>query len=280
MAVSFDNKFNFLGALPLAKLACLMYSQEEMVKTTLARHYDFDTYYYHSTASHKGMLSRGFLHQLYVYFKGKKSVVDLQFLYLSKIDKQTNKRLIVVVFQGSNKPQDWMTNATFQGVDFLSRGRVHQGFYGAFKLFFRSLKSKKARSNNLMLSQLLKDVKTLNETTNIVFVGHSLGGALATLASCYLHELGVNPDIMKVYSFGAPPIGTKEFSDYFSDKIAINRVVNDLDVVPKFDSIINLYHVGEPIVMPSNENEIHSCDGYVDNIIDAIQAQQDEGLSR
>ena len=269
--ISFRDSFDYEHVLPLAKLACLMYSQEQTVKATVEHQYDFDTYYYHSTASHRGMLNRGFLHQLYVYFKGKRSVVDLQFLYLSKLDKKTGKRLIVVVFQGSNKPQDWMTNATFQRVDFMNRGEVHQGFYGAFKLFYRSLKTKRAKTNKMMLNQLLRDTKTFNEMTNIIFVGHSLGGAIATLASCYLHELGVSRDIMKVYSFGAPPIGSKPFADYFTGKINIHRLVNDLDVVPKFDTFTNLYHIGEPIVMQSNDSEIHSCNGYVDNIIDGIQ---------
>src|SRR5262249_31531377 len=61
------------------------------------------------------------------------------------------------------------------------------------------------------------------------FTGHSLGGALATLAG-YLFERTAG-----VYTFGSPLVGNQTFAGAFNTRFGIRsvRYVNDHDVVPR-----------------------------------------------
>jgi len=52
---------------------------------------------------------------------------------------------------------------------------------------------------------------SLNAHTKIILTGHSLGGAIATLAASYFVEKGVQPENIEVYTFGAPPLASKGF---------------------------------------------------------------------
>lgn len=77
--------------------------------------------------------------------------------------------------------------------------------------------------------------KTIDENKKINIIGHSLGGALATIVS--VHYLStyesLNPDNIHVYTFGSPRVGNLNFSTYF-DNIIRNkyRVVNRYDIIP------------------------------------------------
>jgi predicted lipase len=103
-----------------------------------------------------------------------------------------------------------------------------------------------------------------------------LGGALATLVGCYLYEIGIKPENLEIYTFGAPPVGTEEFCANYENKFNIFRLVNENDVVPKIDKITKFFHLGEAFILPSNEGEVHSCEGYIDNIIDVMESTQAE----
>ncbi|EPB80277.1 triacylglycerol lipase [Ancylostoma ceylanicum] len=64
--------------------------------------------------------------------------------------------------------------------------------------------------------------------------GHSLGGALATLAAFFLvHSRLVQPDAVKLMTFGQPRVGDKAFADAFDDEVDYAyRVVHLRDMVP------------------------------------------------
>ena len=60
----------------------------------------------------------------------------------------------------------------------------------------------------------------------VFITGHSLGGALATLAAANLS----GRSLATCYTFGAPRVGDKRFSDCL--RTPVYRVVNPLDTVP------------------------------------------------
>lgn len=267
--LSFEKELNFNKALYLCQLSKLVYEDEPVIYSSIQENYDFDYSQYYSKKSHKNLLKDNFTKLLLTFIRGKKSIIDLQFMYLQKHDEATGKNIITVVFRGSQEPQDWMTNFTFKDIDFLKRGRVHKGFYQAFRLFIQTL-SKKNKNGDTIHNSILKDVDTFNQTSKIILTGHSLGGALATIASCYLMEMGVHTENINVYTFGSPPVGTIDFCDFYKEKLDIYRLVNSNDVVPQLEKITNLFHIGTEVLLPSNEGEIHACDGYIDNIIDQV----------
>lgn len=268
--ISIDTGFELSKALYLAQLSNLVYGEKSHILDTLKKQYLFEKSDYFSKNSHNGFLNRGVKKLLYTFLKGKRSIVDLQFTYSKKTDEKSGKNLIVVVFQGSQEGPDWMTNFSLKDIDFYRRGKVHQGFYHSLKLFIKTLRKENNKIQHAILFDLFNDITRFNLNTKIMLTGHSLGGALATLVGCYLIELGVLRENLSVYSFGAPPLGTKQFCDFYNNKIDVYRMVNESDIVPKLDKVSRFYHLGEEIVLPSNDGEVHACEGYVDNIIDCM----------
>ena len=268
--IKFKSGFDYNEALYLSQLSNLIYDKQEDIEKSIFNQYSFDTFEYYSVQSHKGLLKKGLMKLLLTFFAGKRNVIDLQFMHLSKLDEESGKNLIVIVFRGSQEPQDWMTNFSFNDEDFQKKGKVHSGFNQALKLFFKTIKQKDLTAKNLPKT-VLEDYNDINKNTNIILAGHSLGGALATLTACHLYEMGISKENMEVYTFGAPPIGTEEFCNNYKDKLNIYRLVNEYDVVPKLDKLTNFFHLGDEITLPSNEGEVHSCSGYIDNIIDVLE---------
>ena len=179
-----------------------------------------------------------------------------------------DKELIVLVFKGSKESEDWLTNLTFKMCNYFGKEKVHKGFYDSLKLFIKSVNHKTFLSNKKQKYSLFKDVDFINDNCQILLTGHSLGGAIATLVGTYLLDIGIKKECIDVYTFGSPPVGSKIYAEKYNSKINLFRVINKNDVVPKINKISSLEHLGKEIILASNDNEIHSCDDYIDNLID------------
>lgn len=101
--------------------------------------------------------------------------------------------------------------------------KMHTGYWNQFE----SLSVK-------ITEELAKDeVKNLQ----LYITGHSLGGALAITAVKFLAS-----DITGAcYTFGSPPVGTKEFDKDI--KTPIYRIVNHVDIVPRLPNPIMVHGV-------------------------------------
>jgi len=180
-------------------------------------------------------------------------------MMLSKNDKSSNRKTLFFVFKGTKEKEDWLTNFSQKKVKFFGKEEVHKGFYKSLKLFIKNIAHLRFDT---------KDINYINDNYNIVLTGHSLGGAIATLAGCYFNDLGIKKENTTIYTFGAPPVGSVEFCKNYNNKLNLYRIVNEKDVIPKIDQLISLEHIGEKIELKSNQNEVHSCAGYIDNLID------------
>jgi hypothetical protein len=80
--------------------------------------------------------------------------------------------------------------------------------------------------------------------TRMIFTGHSIGGALATLAATDKSlSLLSSHSIIEVHTFGAPHVGGACFKQYFDrtiDASNVIRYVNALDVIPRLFSLVNI----------------------------------------
>lgn len=72
----------------------------------------------------------------------------------------------------------------------------------------------------------------------IYLIGHSLGGAVATLGGAALLAEGVSPEQVEVVTFGAPPVGNQAFADAFASRLQLTRITMKGDPIP--DSLVNL----------------------------------------
>lgn len=118
-----------------------------------------------------------------------------------------------IVFRGTEKKYaDWKSDFS---VFKTSRdyGKVHLGFYKAYD----SVKEQIGRFRR----------------NNVVFTGHSLGGALAQVAA--IERSNLNPWVnIEVYTFGSPRVFNKKGSKTFNNEIkdSFHFVLNN-DIVPR-----------------------------------------------
>jgi predicted lipase len=111
--------------------------------------------------------------------------------------------------------------------------RVHQGF-------LKQYNSIKYNIISSIYGQLWKHKDTVRK---IIFVGHSLGGGLATLAAAHVKALLGAEASVECYTYGSPRVGNKKFMRFFNEHIDNSvRCVNGCDIITKIPKI-NYYHV-------------------------------------
>lgn len=121
-------------------------------------------------------------------------------------------RMAVLAFRGTEKNFDDIKtdlNARFYVRDGV---KVHDGFQRAFALVETTVR---------------KAVADLPADYKLYITGHSLGGALALVATRALNS----DNVAACYTFGSPRVGNIDFDAVI--KVPIYRVVNAADVVPR-----------------------------------------------
>lgn len=125
--------------------------------------------------------------------------------------------LVVVCFRGTQQLRDWLTNINLEKAEVWSQkdpdkllGHFHLGFHDAYKS---------------VENQILDHLVGL-ESLPLYITGHSLGGALATIATWYLP----GENLAACYTFGAPRCGDRAMQARY--RTPIYRIVNGADPVP------------------------------------------------
>eukprot|EP01059_Diplonema_ambulator_P003859 TRINITY_DN1355_c0_g1_i1.p1 TRINITY_DN1355_c0_g1~~TRINITY_DN1355_c0_g1_i1.p1 ORF type:complete len:2113 (+),score=555.76 TRINITY_DN1355_c0_g1_i1:36-6341(+) len=92
-----------------------------------------------------------------------------------------------------------------------------------------------------------------DDDTVLVFTGHSLGGALATLAAVDVASSLYKKRKVTMYNFGSPRVGDSDFSAYY-DSVVPNsyRVVCKGDPVTMLPPMFSYTHVGHSVLMNSS----------------------------
>ena len=133
---------------------------------------------------------------------------------------------LVLAFRGTEKKiSDWLTDArcvpTVEG-----KSKVHSGFLEAFAVKEDADgKTVKDAVEDILAGDEAKDEN--GEPLPLFITGHSLGGALALLATKL-----VAPDVNGAcYTFGAPRVGNYECFRFL--KTPVYRIVNSSDMVPR-----------------------------------------------
>ncbi|KAF2867901.1 Alpha/Beta hydrolase protein [Massariosphaeria phaeospora] len=140
------------------------------------------------------------------------------------IDPTNN--LIVLTFRGSSTLNNWLTNMDFALIrtKLCSSCTVHRGFYQSW------LDARDA------LLDVLKATSAQYPHYKIVVTGHSLGGAIATLAAAQLRNDGY---AVALYTLGAPRVGDAKLSKYISEQPGGNyRITHYNDPVPRMPPVL------------------------------------------
>jgi triacylglycerol lipase len=108
-----------------------------------------------------------------------------------------------------------------------------------------------SRALDVIWLELLDDVLSWKAPEQTLWVtGHSLGGALATLAVDRLTDTDAGVDIAGLYTFGQPRAGDRDFAENFDRKMPRRafRFVNDEDAVTRVPWPPAFRHVGKEYV--------------------------------
>ncbi|KAF2246019.1 alpha/beta-hydrolase [Trematosphaeria pertusa] len=134
-------------------------------------------------------------------------------------DKTNN--LIVISFRGSRSVRNWIANANFglADISYCDGCKAHAGFKQSWD----------DAEDDVMSA--ITEAKAQFPDFKIIAAGHSLGGAMASLATASLRSQGTAVDL---YTYGCPRTGNDEFAAFVSatDKGDSFRVVHMNDTVP------------------------------------------------
>jgi triacylglycerol lipase len=134
------------------------------------------------------------------------------------VARNKTSRVVFVIFRGTQTIEDWLSNLTFPQAPHPAGsawGQIEKGFGFTYQECSASA---------------VNGVTSAGPTPRIVVAGHSLGGALATLAAA---DLAIrNLSNVQLYSFASPRVGNLAFANQFTGKIPVAfRVANSEDIV-------------------------------------------------
>ncbi|HTN75284.1 MAG TPA: lipase family protein [Pirellulaceae bacterium] len=166
----------------------------------------------------------------------------------------SDEQNLVVALRGTDQVIDWVTNLTTTQMAGMG-GWVHDGFYHAL---------------NIVWNDILTRVQALRDNGQTVWVtGHSLGGALATIAAARLTEAGIEPYI--TCTFGAPRcLDPKAAASYLP---RLYRFVNKGDLVPTVPPALSLpwnryQHTGSlSITLDKDRTQAAKTDSHDQNLL-------------
>jgi triacylglycerol lipase len=168
--------------------------------------------------------------------------------------KKTNQ--FIVSIRGTQTPEEWVRNFTAvpnPWSEIPGFGFVHLGF----EQMWRRVRA-----------SVLHGLRQVPAGARITLVGHSLGGAMATLGAADIKR-NLGKDVrVDLWTIGCPRIGLVRFRNNFNSLIPDSvRVVNQGDVVPHVPSLLQLFaHVGKEVDVRGQNGNAHSRDAYQDGI--------------
>ncbi|MFN7917892.1 MAG: lipase family protein [Vicinamibacterales bacterium] len=162
----------------------------------------------------------------------------------------------LVGIRGTQTPEEWVKNFTAipqPWNEVPGFGLVHLGFEQMWRRVRRSV---------------FDGLAGVPAGARVTFVGHSLGGAMATLGAADVKtNLGVDVDV-DLWTVGCPRVGQVRFRKHFNALVPrALRVANQGDIVPHVPSVVELFmHVGLEVDVKGTNGNPHSLNAYENGI--------------
>jgi antitoxin (DNA-binding transcriptional repressor) of toxin-antitoxin stability system len=178
----------------------------------------------------------------YVKSSGK---ADARFLLSTKIQPDTNKPLYMLAVVGTETWKDLMLNLLVEKVYFAGEtleefasnaarkdiGNAYPKVHNGYNHYVQEALIAEGRDGTEVSKRRLMDMLLEHKEGKLYLVGHSMGGATATLAGARLISLGIRPEQVEIITFGAPAVGNEAFRKQFEPALNLTRVVTDNDIV-------------------------------------------------
>ncbi len=159
----------------------------------------------------------------------------------------TTSDALLIAFRGTESVADWIGNLKLFATE-RSTGSVHRGFSIAFDVILSRLTS------------LLGQLDPANR--QVLITGHSLGGALATIAAA---EFVDTLPKVNVYTFGQPRLAKEDFQQFLDSRYQGNfyRFVNADDIVTRVPP--RFRHVGRLFRLTDSGDLVHEAVAIAEN---------------
>ncbi len=169
---------------------------------------------------------------------------------------------LCLAFRGTDEIRDWLDNLNAFATKQLF-GEFHRGFWRSLEDVWQPMDKK------------LRELQQA-QARPVFFTGHSLGGAMATMAAAkFIHE---DKPFTSVYTFGQPRALTRETAQIFNIecKSRYFRFHNNNDVVTRVPARIMGYsHVGSYLYI-SEQEDIHQESGFWFRFVDQVVGVLDD----
>jgi len=196
-----------------------------------------------------------------------RKVVDGEFLeghanfaYVARLDSNAGPGPLengcVISVRGSDDLANWIKDieVTFASMSDVCDGcKAEHGFHSVW---------------HEIDTQIIQDLSELGCGPGgdpIFITGHSLGAAVATVATLELHSKGF--DVRSSYLFESPRVGNKEFAEYFDSKFNgkdVWRITHTADIVPSLPPAgFGYHHTGQEVFFDKH-GDYHLCTSYSD----------------
>jgi hypothetical protein len=194
--------------------------------------------------------------------------VDPKFSDVKGFDAQSSQGIVinhehfvVAAFRGTDEIADWLDNLNAVSTP-GPLGEVHKGFYYALMDIWPQMKT---------------TIRSFRRTSDgqpdrpLWLTGHSLGGALATLAVATLIE--ADETFYGAYTFGSPRVGNRDFARIFNveAKSKVFRFQNNLDIVTRVPARIMGYSHTGSFVYISEDGKLSTDIGWWNRFMDTVK---------
>ncbi|KJZ72704.1 hypothetical protein HIM_07896 [Hirsutella minnesotensis 3608] len=182
-----------------------------------------------------------------------KNIVDIATGTESFIAIDHASKEIIAAFRGTSDVRDVETDIEMFQIDYNSPGisgcngcKVHKGFLTSWNSIA-----------NQVIDSVKSELAAVGGAYRVTATGHSLGGAVAALASLSLIGSGVPAT---VYTYGQPRVGNKPFADFLDRQVPqFVRITHANDGVPQIPYMEMGYH--------HNSGEYHQADDRPESVV-------------
>lgn len=176
------------------------------------------------------------------------------------------RKEVVLSFRGSSSVRNWIADLYFiqTSCDWVDDCLVHSGFLDSWN----EIKA--------VIYGFIETAFAANPTYTLVVTGHSLGGAVGTLAVADLREDGYPCDL---YTYGSPRVGNMAFVEFVTTQAGNEyRTTHYDDPVPRLPPIfLNYRHTSNEYWLadgPATDidytlTEVETCVGYANTSCNA-----------
>lgn len=173
-----------------------------------------------------------------------------------------HRSFVTAAFRGTDEIGDWLDNVNALAVDH-ALGEVHRGFQGALMDVWPKMKS---------AIRSIRNARPKEEHRLPLYItGHSLGGAMATLAAAEL--ISADEPFYSVYTYGQPRAGDRAFSRVYNSEAGSRsfRFQNNNDIVTRVPARVMGYsHVGTYIYI-DEDKKLSSDPGSWYRFLDGVR---------